>query len=102
MIEVGVPVPTAAMSRTVPIARFEFVDGVRASDVVAVPLPMPSEASRVELLELMLRSAVVPVEIASDMVALPAVDLVIDALLGFSVSGAPTGAACALPSSGSG
>ena len=47
----------AAMARTVPMARFELDDGVRASDVVAKPVPMPSEASRFALLELIARSA---------------------------------------------
>src|ERR1700692_4076685 len=64
-MEVAVPVPTAATSRTVPMAGFEFVDGVRATDVVALPAPMPSEPSSAALLALMLRSAAVPVEITS-------------------------------------
>src|ERR1700733_2389481 len=59
---VAVPVPTAAIDRVEPRASAEFDDCVRWKVVVAVPLPMPSEASRPELLELMLRSAIVPVE----------------------------------------
>src|SRR5580698_1392512 len=62
---VAVPVPTAAIDRVELRASAEFEDCVRGKVVVAVPLPMPSEASRLVLLELMLRSALVPVEIWS-------------------------------------
>src|SRR6516165_2377675 len=65
VIFVAVPLPTAATSRTVPTARFEVA--VRARLVVARPVPIPSAASRLlpGLLELMLRSDVVPVETTS-------------------------------------
>ena len=62
---VAVPVPTAAIDRVEPRASAEFEVCVRGKVVVAVPLPMPSEASRLALLELMLRSEFVPVEIWS-------------------------------------
>jgi len=59
------PLPTRAMSRTVPTARFEVEFGVRARLVVARPLPSPSAASKFALFEEMLRSEAVPVEMAS-------------------------------------